>query len=282
MAELNGLPQFLTLTERVPKVSEMAEVALLWATIRNPDLGQFPKIELKQYIQEILNNIERFHEVAKREQAILVDTDIVFVLSGAGTYNEITSDDVYKPYLWALATDFQRLDRAVEIVKKITSDRTNIPLDQVSRDDVNKSGPVLVYNGRPPNIQSLKEAIMAGRFDLPLNKVQIIETVQDTEGNIRSYINTIDQMRGFRQSQFFDSHARRIILLSHDAHIVRALHIMGKHCLLQDITTLQAYPIPTPSWGIIEHTVLEVSGILYYSLISGDATRQPHPHEILG
>jgi hypothetical protein len=70
---------------------------------------------------------------------------------------------------------------------------------------------------------------------------------------------------------------RRIVVVSHPAHLMRILHILGKYPdSVPSETTLQLFPIPTPTAAKDEYSRGEILGTLGTVFGKGRASLHPY------
>lgn len=149
-------------------------------------LGQKSKNEL---VHSVVNELRETAD--KGEFVPTADIDMVWVLSAPGTAKEASNDGAYS----GVSFDRMNIDKGVEAVMKVTALRLNKPLEEVTRDDVEASGPTLFYNGEDAETENVnylqneafQELISEPDFPIPESKIVIdriptISTVPQVKG----------------------------------------------------------------------------------------------------
>jgi hypothetical protein len=119
------------------------------------------------------------------------DIDMVWVLSAPGTAKEASNDGAYS----GVSFDRMNIDKGVETVLRVTALRLGKPVEEVTREDVETSGPVLFYNGEDAETEKVnylqneafKELISEPDFPVPESKIVVdriptISTVPQVKG----------------------------------------------------------------------------------------------------
>ena len=72
-----------------------------------------------------------------------------------------------------------------------------------------------------------------------------------------------------------------LAIIAHAPHLVRILRIINKYRPFPNDTRVRLFPVPTQGAdGKREYAMMEVSGTLYYSNVTHNATMEPYPYEI--
>lgn len=277
---IGSVPEEL-LWEAAPKsVTELGDLALRWAILKNPQLANEPMAALRTATLTILEDIENFHNWARIKHTIHPNTDILWLLSGPGNQKLLRKDDPYKEYPWALGSDMIIMARGLEVIQEVTAKRLGMIVEEVTKQQIAESGPTLVYNGLLIDNEAFREKLTQDEYPIPKEKVVIIDDLVDSNGEVRNIKNTADQFVSFRQSPLFETGVRRMVMISHDAHLARAIRLMLKYCRLPDDVKLQLIPVASNWLGFHERAILEPSGTLYNIFISKGVTLEPHPYEV--
>lgn len=248
------------------KVSTLAENAVL-------EMAQFEEIAVTRPLR-----IPETAEEAKKIKA-------VWDLSGAGTYLKEFQDDRFKNIPWLGWTDRRRLNYSGALVRRLTEKITGrsyeVPLgkkltqEQIEgiKSDIEKFGPFLVYGATPEQNQDLEKELEEQGVVIPKSKVHI------TSDKI---VNTIDQIKTFNLPEHMQMQQGDILaLVAHAPHMVRILHMMNRfknH--FPEGMIVQPHPLPSPPSAGTDYSMMEISGLLHYTLVSGDSAEEPYPYQV--
>jgi len=259
-----------------------------YAIRRNENLKIISESEIKPFIASLIKEIDSLEETAERDKKkfelpdeIAKNIGAIWVFSGSGTYFEPKKDDRYKDFPWADWMDRTRLDHAVrltrKIAEKVSGQNFRAPLSKIdqTKDKIKKSisrhGPYIIYNGAPLENKGVAKALTQKGVIIPDEKVKIIED---------DIINTIDQIKTFKLPDEFRE-GKELALIAHAPHLARIIRIINKYKPFPEDTKIRLFPVPTPgAEGKREYAKMEISGTLYFSYITHDATKEPYPYEV--
>lgn len=215
----------------------------------------------------------------------------IWCLSAVGTYLKEFQDDRWKDMgiPWMGWTDRRRLNDSAALVRRLTnvisgqsypylSSNRKLTSDQVAalRSDIAECGPYLIYGSTAEQNEHVKRALAEPGVIIPSSKVHVIYFPGKPKG-----VNTVDQMNNFYLPTDLEVHQGDILaIVAHAPHLVRALHIMDKLRPLPEDLTILPYPLPSPFAAGTEYAKLEISGLLYYTLVEGKSSEQPYPNQI--
>ncbi len=186
--------------------------------------------------------IEEYRE--HRNPPITSDIEIVWVLSGPGLYDpSISQLETYQRKTLSELEDRQRLDFAVELVREITALRLAKDKSQITKEDIAKSGPTLLYNGRLDQNENLRQASQKPEFPIPADKLKITAISNDLDP---AKANTKTQFEKFPQDLLESAlkDKKRIAVVSHLWHLPRARrtisapNVLAARPLLHDLKPL--------------------------------------------
>src|SRR4030042_5536156 len=160
-------------------------------------------------------------------------------------------------------------------VKKNTKDLTT--------DDFERYGPYLMYasvSWQQDHINYVhKLAKEAGIFKIPDDKLITYTAFTNRNGEQKPIINTEDQMEGLGFPLIDRKPPRRIAMVSHPAHFLRMMHILGNYPdSIPDSSILQLFPIPTPIDAVEEYAKAEIMGTMATIFRKKRASLTPYPH----
>ncbi len=188
------------------------------------------------------------------------DSDIgyLFVLSASNSYlrKEIKSVD--------LNDDYDRMNLAVKIAKKIASLKENIENEQIY-------GPKIVYNGCQSQNNDLSEALDEDLVGYPKNKFVLLDLPLDE-------INTKGQFISIKQDLSLEDNAS-IGIITHAYHYPRVSRMLGKNAPLNPFgktVKISAFLVDREfsSPGIEEKREAEIRKIPIY-VDKGDLSKNP-------
>ena len=268
--------------ERVDRINNCYD----YATGRNEALKSIARSELELFIDEAIKEIDLLEQVAEHDQGkfdlpreIAENIGTVWVFSGPGSYFEPKKEDRYKNYPWANWMDRKRLNHATRLIREITErlsgQNFKAPLSEIIsakrkiKEAILNYGPRVIYNGTPIENETVAKVLSEEGVIIPTEKVDIIE--QDIK-------NTLDQITTILPEKF--EKEKEIALVSHAPHLMRILRIINKYQPFPKGTKIRLFPLSTPMEGREEYAKMEISGALYYTYITQNATKQPYPYEI--
>lgn len=255
--------------------------------------------EVVQFVDHSIAMITALEGASRPHPTIHSDTDVVYVDSGPGLYSYAKNllpdgitelgDDSYHHRRYTRKMDRARLRAAHTLVREITARRMTDatghpkPVNEVSEQDLAQFGPYLQYTSttwqNEPTLQVMQKLRSQGLFQIPESKIIMYDAYTDSEGRQKPIVHTEDQIQGLQfvndQGQTFEP--RRVAMVSHPAHILRILHILGKYpTVIPENTTLQMFPIPTPSDGLTQYAQDEILGTLATILKKDRASFSPY------
>lgn len=133
-----------------------------------------PRRESRQLEHTVLDELR-----AHKEKPFVPtpDIDMVWVVSQPGTALKPSSDGIYK----GVSTDRKVIDYGIDLIKEITALRLGKDVSEVTRYDIESSGPVLFYNGEDnttensayPQNEDLETLAQEPDFPIPRSKIVI-------------------------------------------------------------------------------------------------------------
>lgn len=267
--------------------------AIAYALVRNPALSTIDNERVSRLARNAALEMAAFEEIAHTQALRVPQTPeearkikAIWDISFAGTYLKEFQDDRYNDKPWAGWTDRRRLNYSGALMRRLTEKITGksykTPLgkkltpEQAKelRVDIERFGPFLIYGSTTEQNEDLETALSEQGVVIPKSKVHIIaEKVVDT--------NTVDQMKTFSLPRSLQIQKGDILaVVAHSPHMVRVLHMLNKYKPLPEGMIVQPHPMPAPPSGGIDFAIQEISGILYYTLISGDSSEEAYPYKI--
>lgn len=266
-----------------------------FATDRNPALLKIEPAKVTNLARQAALEIAFFEEIARTNQWRIPQSveeakriKAIWDLSAVGTYLKEFQDDRWKGTTWAGWTDRRRLNYAGTLMRRLTEKITG-KLHKISLGhrinpqqaselqlDIEKFGPYLIYGATVEQNEDLAVALGEQGVIIPGSKVHIIDFPEKPVG-----INTIDQMRNFSLPPSLQIHKGDILsIVAHAPHMVRALHMAAKFKPFPEGLIIQPYPLPSPLSAGTNSAAQEISGLLYYTFITGDSSEEPYPYQI--
>lgn len=256
------------------------------------------KQNLVEVVSLIKNGVELINDFEQasyqKHPEIHNDTDVIYIDSGPGPYSykmleedKSDLDDVnYHKWKWSRKMDRARIRTAYVIASHVTAKRlkkqTGITkeLKDLTEEDYERYSPYLMYTSVEWQAKHIRNSILLSRalgsFKIPKNRIFMYEAYKSETGEMKPIVNTQDQIEGLtfpNNPEGFPP--RRIAMVSHPAHLLRILHILGKYPnVIPDETTLQLFPITTPKDGVNEYAKAEILGSLA-TVFKGRATFEP-------
>lgn len=173
------------------------------------------------------------------------DVDLVWVVSSVGTVKEPADLGPDSPYTGAL---FDRgvVDEGVRVVREVTALRAGKPVEDVTPDDIEASGPTLLYNGESPGLphskfpnqnRHFRELTEEEGFPIPRSKI-IVGDID--EANTPAQVRQIAEYLEGR-----DVAVRKVAVVCGLPHITRVGRYVERHkALLPEGISLVVDPVP--------------------------------------
>ncbi len=252
---------------------------------------------VKSFIGNGIDMIQRFEEAThQKHPEIHNDTDVIYIDSGPGPYSfnmlepgKTDLDDVnYHKWKWSRKMDRARIRAAYTLASMVTAKRieeqtgASKKANELTAEDYEKYGPYLMYTSVDWQALHIKHALeiarKAGNFKIPASKLIMYENFTSRGEEVKPIIHTQDQIEGLQFPNNPDgSSPRRVTIVSHPAHLMRIMHILGKYPdSIPSGTILQAFPIPTPTAAVKEYTEGELMGTLATVFKTGRASLTPY------
>lgn len=271
------------------------DMAVAYAVNRNPALAGFDEKRVFKLAQNVALEMARFEELARTHPLRIPQSvedarriKAIWDLSGVGTYLKEFQDDRWKDKPWAGWTDRRRLNYSAALMRRLTEKITGklykVPLgnrltpDQAEelRSDIESFGPYLIYGSTLDQNADVETALAEQGVVIPRSRVHIIDFPEKPVG-----VNTIDQMRTFSLPLNLQIQKGDILaIVAHAPHMIRILHMMNRFQPLPEDLIVQPHPLPSPPSAGTDFAVQEISGLLYYTFISGDSSEEPYPYQI--
>ena len=188
------------------------------------------------------------------------DIDIVWVMSAPGTVKEISTDGAYA----GASSDLTNVNHGIELVRQITAKRIGKDPSEVTREDIDKFGPILFYNGEDSETKGTRYAQnrdfeeLVGTPDFPIPASKVVIDHIDTA-------NSIAQIEGLAKYLKGHNLSGKIATISIGAHSARVGRYLEKYKDLfpDGVEFLNAAAMQTHN--PIETTGMEIDKIHEYS-----------------
>lgn len=259
------------------ELSAFAEMVLSEASQDSPQIAGTPTQEIDTILTASVDLLQSLERAARPHPTIHEDTDIVIVICGPGEYSKTIAPYEEKkdryPYPWARRMDRARVRAGVSIVHEVTAMRLGKPVAEVTTEDVARHGPWLHYAATSWENNHIRHVLAQSSLHMPSSKI-FMHTFLDEHGNERPIINTATQMEDLQFPG--DSPPRRIVIVSHAPHLVRIAFLMEKwKDRIPKSTTVQFFPLPTPSLAVDPYTLIELRGVFAEIYKKGTAAKTP-------
>lgn len=199
-----------------------------------------------------------------------VDIDLVWIVSAPGTVKSVSNEGIYK----GRSADLEVVNYGVELVKQVTSVKTQKKEDLVSKEDIEQNGPILYYNGESaktknyvfPQNEDFAEMTLEPDFPIPQSRIQ----VRDIE-ELGTHTQ-VKEIAEFLRSNKAIKKVAVVGLVHHSRRIARYLE-KYKGLFPEDVVFVSA-PVPETR-NPIGATLREVRKIKKYAK-KGDLTEEPY------
>lgn len=229
----------------------------------------------KQLIQQAV--AQEVLDIIKTRAHPKIDPKIeaVWVFSGPGTYFHALKAGE-KP--WESWMDRKRILYGVAIVRAVTAKRLAKQSSEVTKEDIDRSGPYFLYNGIPKENDALRLALTAPDSFLPKEKVIIIDSVHELNGNTHAIYQTLDQVKSI-PSELFGKNGmfkRCIALVSHAEHFPRILRYLEKYRPISESIRIELFPLVLPE-NFHDVALAEEEEKVWEYFKKGDLSWNPFP-----
>lgn len=242
------------------------------------------------YISGTIKVFNQLEKAAQNPQSQLPQTPkeaagikALWIISAPGTYFQASKPDRYARKPWSPWMDRERINRALQIARKLVEMKLGHPVSNNWADaerELTEQGPLVVYNGTPAENAAVLEAKKAPWFRIPEantypgNKILVINPIAKID-------NTGDQIRSFHLPPMFDINpGDEIGVVLHAAQAVRFLHALANFKgAIPEGVNLRIFPLPTPRGGFPEYPIQELRATTYYHFIANPpiAADSPYP-----
>jgi hypothetical protein len=291
---ISSRPSRILAREQVVSLSMNVLSAIDGEAWKDAAHAQFPAVdEFVTNAIKIIQNLESATHQTHPE--IHDDTDVIYIDSGPGPYSYKAlepgktelEDTSYHKWSWSRKMDRARIRAAYTLAAIITANRLEQAtgkkkaLRDLAPEDFEKYSPYLEYTTVDWQAKHIRRALSNARdtklFNIPDNKLVMYEEFINEQDETQPITHTEDQIEGLHFPQFNKKPPRRGVIVSHPAHLMRILHILGRYPkVIPEETTLQLFPIPTPVGAAMEYAKAELLGTLGTVFKKGRATLTPY------
>lgn len=215
-------------------------------------------------------------EIALLESArptIKSDIDVIWVFSAFGTY--LTPLLPNHPE-WGAWFDQRNIAKGIYIAIEVTAQKTGKRVQEVTKEDIEGLGPILVYNGELPQNQDLRWASSGRRFLVPKTRMRIEDYVEE-DGETRTIFGTLDQFKSFPRD-VLNENGGVIALVTGAPHYSRVLRYNGKHRTIPENYEIRCFPVP--SYDAAEKFADQEIEKLFKYFEKGDLSEEPCPKNL--
>jgi hypothetical protein len=245
----------------------------------------FSQPKIKSLIAGTLSEIAVLEDVGEKEWSkiemptnIAKNIAVIWVVSGPGTYDQPTKDDVYNHLPWAKWMDRNRIDHACFLTRKVAEARSGEdfssgPLSDIKqrkqriKELIKQFGPNIIYNGTQFENDTVADVLTREGTIIPEEKVNIIG------GDIKI---TLDQVKTLQLPCLNED--EELAIVSHAPQLARIMHMINKYQPFPNGTKVRLFPVPTPKSGKAEYAKMETLGLLRYVYLDHEATEESYPY----
>lgn len=269
--------------------------AIAHAFERNRALEDVDRGRLYRFVNQAVSEIALLEELARTRPLRIPETaedleriKVIWDVSGVGTYLKPYQNDRWKEVHWIGGTDRKRLNYTAALARRLTEARVGrsykVPLgeklitkqSEEVRENIKRFGPTIIYGSTKEQNDDIKEALEMPGVIIPSSKVHIVDFPGKPEG-----VNTLDQVKGFSfPPNLYLQDGDIMAIVAHAPHMVRLLHMLNKFRPFPDGLVIQPHPLQSLPFAGTEYAKMEISGLLYNTLILGVSTEEPYPYLI--
>lgn len=236
----------------------MSHAVVQNAIRQHPVLEEASYPEMQDLALECIDEIERLHNVPDITKDPPEDIDVIWVVGAPGLLLEHGSKPGWSAnFPWMDNLEWENFGSAFALAIAVTARRIGKDVHEVTREDVKKSGPWIIYNDpayEPVNI-ILQES---NGIPIPLEKTLIYGEFIDKKGNAREIKNTADQVDSIRMPEGVNP--RKIAICVLGAQMVRLGRLLAKTNNLPEGAEVLVAPTPSPAGHEREHVLWESTG----------------------
>lgn len=191
--------------------------------------------------KQVLKEITTLRSIANDQEAKEA-IDGIWVFSGPGTFLVSLLNGENPRRKWM---DRQRIICGIALVRIITAKRLKKKVVEVTKEDIKKSGPILIYNGIPIENDDFRKVMQSSNFILPFEKVVIVDGVTESPTISHPIKNTADQIKGFPKYLIGNNGPikKHLALISHAEHLPRILRYLAKYQSVPEHIKIVLYPL---------------------------------------
>lgn len=204
--------------------------------------------------------------------------ELVWIVSGPGSWFEATKDDRYAIYEWARWMDRQRIETGVAIARATIANDLAVLQQALAQDDLLYASVDIFYNGRQDEVASFRQASALPEFGFPRKRVSFSDgyTCGSTQKKIETTADNVASFREWYRSQ--KKAPQGVTVVTHAPQMSRLLRILNK----QEPTGLggdvHLFPLPTSIDGREEYMRRDIQSTLAHIFITGEASIEPYPY----
>lgn len=195
-----------------------------------------PEILREQALREIQELREQ-----KRHPEVRKDTDIIWIFAGAGT---IETPLLPEEPSWQRYRDSHRDRYAAVLAIMITAKKLGKNPKDITREDFSEHGPMIFYDGGNLKNKAFETWVNSHSSKIPREKVKIVYSVKDGNGNHNPIQNTLDNVKSFPEDLLDGGDSpKRIALVSHAEHFPRIWRYLKMWFPQKDNVRFYTYPV---------------------------------------
>ena len=222
--------------------------------------------DLKKEVTREIDFFEKF------DPQVTADIDAIHVFSGPGTFLTPLKE---RDEDWMAWFDQARLSKGILLVLQVTSLRTNKPLHKIAKEDIEKAGPYLIYNGIPIENKVFRSCINLPDFPIPQSKIIIADEIEEN-GTKRPIKHTGDQVATLPTHLLGNEIKGSIALVSNAPHFIRILRYLTRYKTIPEHFSIIPFPIASrPDWAkkATDHAVQKLFAYLALGYLSEKPTK---------
>ena len=256
--DLEHLAKERTLDFSFDNKPEMADTVVRNVINQFPELSKAPESEMRNLALECVDEIERLHNVLDIIIDPPMDIDAIWVVGAPGLLLEHGSKPGWSAnFPWMDNLEWENFGSAFALMTAVTARRLGKSIAEVTRPDVLKSGPWLVYNdpAYEPVGTILEESI---GIPIPPQKTLLYGEFIDKEGKLRPIRNTVDQVDSIRMPEGVNPRKIAVCVLA--AQMVRLGRLLAKTNNLSPSSQILVVPTASPRGWKRQHAIMECEG----------------------
>ena len=184
------------------ELESMEKEAIETAKQQIPQVAEANPEEVRAIVKRAMTMTDELEVTARSHKSHASEyTDIVLVLPGPGMYDSKLDPEIQDRYIdlpWSRNLNWARILTGAAFVRQVTAARLNKRTSDITKEDVQKHGPLFIYPSTSLEAEHLEHVLARPTTKIPREKVFMYTDVHLPDGTIQPIVNTADQVNSLR------------------------------------------------------------------------------------